>query len=145
MKAASAALKKPFWVLQWAKENGCRAFRSNRVYGAELLRWLKANKLPKVATSQHLKEQLLVAKIRNLRGQNDRVEQAHVSREWVHERSERIVASLKRISPLMIDKHVLLFPATAPADIASNRAILWGIWSDVIACMQTLADGFKNP
>jgi len=41
MKAASGALRLPLYVIQKAKEQGCPAFRSNRVYEGELLEWLE--------------------------------------------------------------------------------------------------------
>jgi hypothetical protein len=49
--SAAAALEMDICELRDAKRQGCPAFRSGRVYGDELLRWLQAEQLRKIGSA----------------------------------------------------------------------------------------------
>ena len=88
MKSAAGALAPTYTLadLKIAKAAGCSAFKASRVYEAELIPWLKANKAALAATSETLEAvKIKIAKEqeRSLRFKNDAKEGKFIELEKV--------------------------------------------------------------
>jgi hypothetical protein len=143
LKAAAAGLKLPLRVLQAAKAAGCPAFRSNRVYEAELLGWLEANPETVGAADNDPKSEKLHEEIRKLRIANDAKEGRLVERAWVAERMQRVAGELNSLRAKSEAEDPMLFAATN-GDVTECRTILRGVWDNIFVGMQGLARHFEE-
>lgn len=144
LRSAAASLKLPLRVLKIAKQEGCPAFRSNRVYEAELLKWLEDNPDAIGAAGNDPREEKLFEEIRKLRIANDAKEGRLVERAWVAERMQRAAGELNSMRAKWEAEMPVQFAATN-GDIPECRTILRGIMDDLFAGMQSLAKNFEEP
>jgi hypothetical protein len=143
LKQASAALKLPMRVLQAAKKAGCDAFRSNRVYEAELLVWLEANPAAVEAASDDPRDEKLREEIRRLRIANDAKEGRLVERAWVAERMQRAAGDLNNLRAKWEAELPMKFAETN-GDVPECRMILRGVFDEIFLGVQTLAKHFED-
>lgn len=136
LKAAAAGLKLPLRVIQHAKNNGCPAFRSNRVYGAELLRWLEKNGTGDTEGTTDPKTEKLREEIRKLRIANDAREGRLVENAWVLSRFQIAAGELNGLRAKSEAEHPVKFAAAAD-DVAACRTVVRGIWDDIFGILQT--------
>ena len=140
LRAAAAALKLPLRTLQAAKRGGCPAFKSNRVYEAELLKWLEAN--PVIETNDPRDEKLR-EEIRKLRIANDAKEGRLVERAWVGSRIQHAAGELNAFRAKSEAEHPVKFAAAA-GDVAHCRTIIRGIWDEIFGSLQGMAKHFEE-
>jgi phage terminase Nu1 subunit (DNA packaging protein) len=88
---------------------------------------------------------LLEQKIRKLKIANDRTESSLISREFMRNACESMIADIKPRIPSIIDGHVKRFPSTEAAGVESNRKVLQEIWDYISEKLQELSDNFKAP
>jgi hypothetical protein len=143
LKAAAAALRLPMRTLQLAKQAGCPAFRSNRVYESELLAWLETNAELIAAAGDDPRNEKLREEIRKLRLANDQREGRLVERAWVGERIQRAAGELNAARAKSEAEHPVKFAAAA-GDVAHCRTIVRGIWDDIFRELQGLAKHFEE-
>ena len=124
MKSAAGALAPTYTLadLKIAKAAGCSAFKASRVYEAELIPWLKANKAALAATSESieaLKLKIASQQERKLRIANDAKEGKLIELEKVKRSHAKLCAAA---SDLLTQKLENEFPAlVAGLDVAAVR------------------------
>lgn len=143
LRSAAAGLKLPLRVLKTAKQAGCSAFRSNRVYEAELLAWIEANPEAINAASDDPRDEKLREEIRKLRIANDAKEGRLVERAWAAERMQRAAGDLNNMRAKWEAEEPVKFAATN-GDITECRTILRGIMDEIFRGVQSLAKHFEE-
>lgn len=143
LKAAAAALRLPMRTLQLAKQAGCPAFKSNRVYEAELLQWLEANAETIQAAGGDPRDEKLREEIRKLRIANDAKEGRLVEKAWVGSKIQSAAGALNAFRAKSEAEHPVKF-AAAGNDVAACRTIVRGIWDEIFAEMQKLGEHFEE-
>lgn len=145
LAAAAKGIPLPMAVLKAAKAAGCPAFRSNRVYADELVRWLAKHPevLATVGTEGDPKAQKLFEEIRKLRIANDAKEGRLVERAWVAERIQRAAGELNAIRLKSEAEHPMRF-AAAGNDVPMCRTITRGMWDEITTSIQTLSKHFAE-
>lgn len=143
LRSAANGLKLPLRVLQAAKSAGCQAFRSNRVYEAELLQWLEAHPDIVNGAGDDPRDEKIREEIRKLRIANDAKEGRLIERAWVAERMQRTAGDLNNLRAKWEAEMPLNFAATN-GDITECRTILRGIFDEIFSGVQTLAKNFEE-
>jgi len=143
LKAAATALRLPIRALQRAKQAGCPAFRSNRVYEAELLQWMEANPETIEAAGDDPRDEKLREEIRKLRIANDAKEGRLVEKAWVGSKIQSAAGVLNAFRAKSEAEHPVKF-AAAGNDVAACRTIVRSIWDEIFAELQRLGDQFDE-
>jgi hypothetical protein len=143
MGSAAACLSLPLGVLRAAKRAGCTAFRSNRIYGDELLEWLKVNPVEEV---KDLRQEKVAEEVRKLRLRNDRDEGKLVTRQWVAEQIQRAGADLHALRATSErDDPIRLVEVCPGADVAAVRQVLRQIWAGICERIASLGTHLDEP
>jgi hypothetical protein len=143
LKAAAAELKLPLRLLQMAKQAGCSAFRSNRVYETELLRWLEANPYSVQSASNDPRDEKLREEIRKLRIANDAKESRLVERALVAEKMQRCAGGLNAFRAKSEAEHPMRFAAAA-GDVTECRSVVREIWDEIFKDLAALGKNFED-
>ncbi len=142
MKAAASGMKLPLAAIQAAKAAGCPAFRSNRIYEAELREWIKANPKLVKKTAGNLREIKLKEEIRKLKLANDLREGRLIERAWM---AERLLVAVGRVDAYRLRseaEHPLRFAAAA-GDVAACREVIQEIWNEIMAAHHECQSAFE--
>jgi hypothetical protein len=143
LKAAAAAMKLPMRLLKAAKAAGCPAFRSNRVYEAELIEWIANNPEAAEMAGDDPRDEKLREEIRKLRIANDAKEGRLIERAWVAERMQRAAGALNAFRAKSEAEHPTRFAAAA-GDVAECRTELRKIWDEIFRDIETLKECFRD-
>lgn len=143
LRAAAAGMGLPMSTLKTAKTRGCPAFRSNRIYSAELESWLKANPIDAAGGVDEfsLKEQKLKEEVRKLQLANDVKAGRLIERAKVAEMMRGASGRLSTYRARSEAEH----PSRIPdGDIASKRRVIQEIWTEVWAQLGSLQAYFSE-
>jgi hypothetical protein len=126
-----------------ARNAGCPAFRGHRVYENDLMDWLAKNPEPANGpagngeTGPDWSKQVRMEDALLRRLKRERIAGTLVPRAWVGERIMRMCGELSALQARSEAEHPVRM-AAAGGDVASNRAVLRGIWDEIRAAMQRL-------